>query len=71
MPLLPFLNTENLSKENKNNVKPFEEPAPAREISIIYPKTQLKIQIIEALQTIIQSIVRGEILINKIKLISP
>ena len=31
----------------------------------------LKIQIIEALQTIIQSIVRGEILINKIKLISP
>ena len=71
MTLLPFLNTENLSKENKVNVKPFEEPAPAREISIIYPKSQLKIQIIEALQTIIQSIVRGEILINKIKLISP
>ena len=71
MTLLPFLNTENLSKENKINVKPFEEPAPAREISLIYPKTQLKIQIIEALQTIIQSIVRGEILINKIKLISP
>ena len=41
MTLLPFLNTENLSKENKVNVKPFEEPAPARD-SLIYPKTQLK-----------------------------
>ena len=34
-------------------------------------KKELESKIIEALQMIIQSIVRGEILINKIKLISP
>lgn len=69
--LLPYLNTLTLSEENKQNLRHFKEPSPAREISIVYPKSNLKIQIIEALKKSIEGIIRGAIAIENIKIITP
>ena len=54
MTLIPFLNTLSLSDKNKGKLKYFQDPPPAREISLVYPKSQLKIQIIDALKKTIE-----------------
>tara|TARA_B110000305_G_scaffold36078_1_gene36153 strand:- start:434 stop:1363 length:930 start_codon:yes stop_codon:yes gene_type:complete len=71
MTLLPYLQTKSLSEKNKKNLKSFESPEPAREISMIYSKNQLKVPVIESLITIIESIMRGAIKFQNIRLISP
>lgn len=71
MTLVPYLNTLNLSRENKAKLKYFQDPPPAREISLVFPKSQLKIQIIDALQKTIEGIILGAIVIENVKIISP
>jgi|SRR6056297_303097 len=71
MTLLPYLNSMELNTENKKNVKYFKEPSPAREVSIIFHKNELKIQITEALRDVITSIVKGAITFQDVKIISP
>lgn len=71
MTLLPFLNTLELDGEKKKNLRYFENPSPAREVSLIYHKSELKIQITEALKEVISSIVRGAIAFQDVKIISP
>lgn len=71
MTLLPYLNSMELRPENKKNIKYFKEPSPAREVSIIYHKNELKIQITDALRDVISSIVKGAITFQDVKIISP
>ncbi len=71
MTLLPFLNTLVLDEEKKKNLRYFENPSPAREVSLIYHKSELKIQITEALKDVISAIVRGAIAFQDVKIISP
>lgn len=71
MTLLPFLNTLELEADKKQNLKYFKEPSPAREVSLIYHKSELKIQITEALRDVISSVVRGAIAFQDVKIISP
>jgi len=71
MTLLPYLNTLHLEPEKKAHLKPFKNPPPAREISLIHHKSELKIQITEALKDVITSIVRGAIAFQDVKIISP
>lgn len=71
MTLLPYLNTLELDEKKKNNLKHFRKPPPAREISIIYHKSELKIQITDALKEVISGIVRGAIAFQDVKIISP
>lgn len=71
MTLLPYLQTLDLNKEDEIYLREFSEPVPAREVSIIYHKSQLKIQLIEALKNVIDGIVRGVIAFNDVKIISP
>ena len=71
MTLLPYLNTLQLDTRKKENLRPFRSPSPAREISLIYHKSELKIQITEALKEVISSIVRGAIAFQDVKIISP
>ncbi|MFT6368969.1 MAG: LysR family hydrogen peroxide-inducible transcriptional activator [Maribacter sp.] len=71
MTLLPYLNSMELSPENKKNIKYFKEPSPAREVSIIFHKNELKIQITEALREVIISIIKGAITFQDVKIISP
>lgn len=71
MTLLPFLHTLTLNADKKQNLKYFREPSPAREISIIYSGSKLKMQIVDALYNSISGLVRGAIAFHDVKIISP
>ena len=71
MTLLPYLQTIDLAENDKVFLKEFNAPVPAREVSIIFHKSHLKIQLIEALKEVIDSIIRGIIAFNDVKIISP
>tara|TARA_A100001015_G_scaffold262904_1_gene309459 strand:+ start:1357 stop:2289 length:933 start_codon:yes stop_codon:yes gene_type:complete len=71
MTIIPYLHSNNLSSKNIQNIIPFEDPAPAREISMIYSKSQLKLPVINALMDTISSVIRGQIKYNDIKIMSP
>ncbi len=71
MTLLPYLNTMELDDKRKKNLKYFHKPSPAREVSLIYHKSELKIQITRALKEVISGIVRGAITFQDVKIISP
>ena len=69
--LLPYLHTLDLKESDKLKLKHFVEPKPAREVSLIFPKTELKIQIIDALRTTISGVIKGAIVFQNIEIISP
>jgi LysR family transcriptional regulator, hydrogen peroxide-inducible genes activator len=69
--LLPYLHTLDLKEKDKPKLKHFKEPKPAREVSLIYPKTELKIQIIDALRSTIAGVVKGAIVFQNVAIISP
>ena len=71
MTLLPYLHTLDISEEQKKHLRFFQEPSPAREVSIIYNKSELKMQIINAMYDVIAGIVRGAIRFQDVKIISP
>lgn len=71
MTLLPYLHTLDLRDKNKESLHLFNDPSPAREVSLIYHKSELKIQIIEALQQTISGVVRGSIAFQNVEIISP
>ncbi|MET1259848.1 LysR substrate-binding domain-containing protein [Flagellimonas sp. DF-77] len=71
MTLLPYLNTMDLDEAKRKNLRHFKKPPPAREISLIYHKSELKIQITEALKEVISGIVRGAIAFQDVEIISP
>ena len=71
MTLLPYLHTLDVNEKDKENLHYFNEPSPAREVSLIYHKSELKMQIIEALQDVISGVVRGAIAFQDVKIISP
>jgi LysR family hydrogen peroxide-inducible transcriptional activator len=71
MTLLPYLQTLDLNEKDKVYLRAFNKPVPAREVSIIYHKSQLKIHLIETFKTTIDSIIRGVIAFNDVKIISP
>ncbi len=71
MTLLPYLNSIALDNNKKTNLKYFKEPSPAREISLIYHKKELKAHITEALKDVISSVVRGAIAFQDVNIISP
>ena len=71
MTLLPYLNTLDLKDSEKENLRFFVNPSPAREVSLLYNKNELKIQIIDSIQQIISGIIRGAIKFQDVKIISP
>lgn len=71
MTLLPYLQTLDLCESDKKHLREFEKPVPAREVSLIYHKSQLKIQLIETLKSTIDSVIRGVIAFSDVKIISP
>ncbi|GAA4321669.1 LysR substrate-binding domain-containing protein [Pontixanthobacter gangjinensis] len=71
MTLLPYLHTLDLKESEKENLKMFQDPIPAREVSLIYNRSELKMQIIEALRSTIAGVVKGAITFQNVKIISP
>jgi LysR family hydrogen peroxide-inducible transcriptional activator len=71
MTLLPYLHTLDLNDNLQENLHHFNEPTPAREVSIIHHKSELKMQIIDALHNVISGIIRGAIAFQNVEIISP
>ncbi|MDG2372444.1 MAG: hydrogen peroxide-inducible genes activator [Flavobacteriaceae bacterium] len=71
MTILPYMQTLVLSDKNQTNLRFFDDPAPAREISLIYSKSQFKLPIIFALNKVIDSVIRGTIKFENVKIITP
>lgn len=71
MTLLPYLNAMNSSEDTKKHLIEFSEPVPAREVSIIYHKSQLKKQLVDELKKTIDGIIRGVIAFENVKIMSP
>ncbi|MCM8570711.1 hydrogen peroxide-inducible genes activator [Gramella jeungdoensis] len=71
MTLLPYLHTLDLKESEKKNLKMFKDPVPAREVSLIYNRSELKMQIIDALRSTIAGVVKGAITFQNVKIISP
>ncbi|MEJ2162174.1 MAG: LysR substrate-binding domain-containing protein [Robiginitalea sp.] len=71
MTLLPYLHTIGLDEKRQKQLKFFQEPSPAREVSLLYHKKKLKHQITEALREVITGVVRGAIAFQDVKIISP
>ena len=71
MTLIPYLHTLDLSEDDHKYLKQFNNTVPAREVSLIYHKSQLKMQMIEALKTTIDGVIRGAISFQDVKIISP
>ena len=69
--LLPYLHTLNLNEKDQTKLRHFREPKPAREVSLIYPKNELKIHIIDALRSTIAGVIKGAIVFNNVQIISP
>mgnify|MGYP000402384874 FL=1 len=71
MTLIPYLQTLDLNEKDQEFLREFKTPPPAREISLLYHKSQLKMQLIEALKNSIDGVVRGAISFSDVKIISP
>jgi LysR family hydrogen peroxide-inducible transcriptional activator len=71
MTLLPYLHTLDIKDNLSSNLRHFKEPSPAREVSIIFHKSELKMQIINALHEVISGIIRGAIAFSNVEIISP
>ena len=71
MTLLPYLHTLDLNESDQRYLREFSSPAPAREVSLIFHKSQLKMQLINALKATIDGVVRGAISFSDVKIISP
>nr|WP_321223198.1 LysR substrate-binding domain-containing protein [uncultured Psychroserpens sp.] len=71
MTLLPYLNTLDLNEKMSSMLHHFNDPSPAREVSIIYHKNELKMQIIDALHNVISGVIRGAIAFQNVEIISP
>ncbi len=71
MTLLPYLHTLDIEAAKRKNLRHFKNPSPAREISLIYSKSELKMQIVNALSDVISGVIRGAIAFHDVKIISP
>lgn len=71
MTLLPYLHTQDLRENQKKQLRNFSEPAPAREISLIHSKNQLKLSVIDALRNTILAVVRGAIAFDNVRIVAP
>jgi LysR family hydrogen peroxide-inducible transcriptional activator len=69
--LLPYLHTLDLPAKDALKLKHFVEPKPAREVSLIFPKNELKIHIIDALRSTIAGVIKGAITFQNVEIISP
>ncbi len=71
MTLLPYLHTLDIKNSEKENLHYFNEPSPAREVSLIFNKSELKMHIIDVLHSTIAGVIKGAITFQNVEIISP
>lgn len=70
--LLPELILPSLSSSQRNNIRPFKNPSPIREISFVYRRSLVKESIFNSLNSCIKANLPANILLNKKgKILSP
>jgi LysR family hydrogen peroxide-inducible transcriptional activator len=69
--LLPYLHTLDLKDKDQQKLRHFKDPKPSREVSLIFPKSELKMHIIEALRNTISGVIRGAVVFQNVQIISP
>ncbi|MGK4568618.1 LysR substrate-binding domain-containing protein [Flavobacterium sp. 3HN19-14] len=69
--LLPYLHTLDLKEKDKEKLHHFKDPKPSREVSLVFPKTELKIHIIDALRSTIAGVIKGAIVFQNVQIVSP
>lgn len=69
--LLPYLHTMDLKESDKVKLRHFKDPKPSREVSLIFPKTELKRHIIDALRSTIAGVVKGAVVFQNVQIVSP
>lgn len=65
MTLLPSMQAEDLPSEFQKNVRYFKDPAPTREVSLVFHQSNLRKSFEENLTKTIQSVLRGKIFLEK------
>jgi len=60
-----------LKEKDRQKLRHFKDPKPSREVSLIFPKNELKMHIIEALRATIAGVVRGAVVFQNVEIISP
>lgn len=65
MTLLPALQAEDLPADFKKNIRYFAEPAPTRQVSLVYHHANLRTSFVDNLGKTIQSVLRGKIFLDK------
>lgn len=71
MTLLPYMHAIELDEKHKRQLRYFTEPSPAREVSLLFSKNELKMQIVNALYDVIAGVIRGAIAFQNVKIIPP
>jgi len=71
MTLIPYLHSKELNEANFKNCRHFTDPKPAREVSLLFSKNELKIQITTVLKDTISAVIRGAIAFQNVQIISP
>jgi LysR family hydrogen peroxide-inducible transcriptional activator len=71
MTLLPYLTAIDLDEKYKPSVKPIATPTPGREISLLYARTQLKVEWIEAMGELIKAHLPQKVLSKPEQIVSP
>lgn len=71
MTLLPYLTAIDLPEKYRPHVRPIAEPTPSREISMIYTRTQLKMEWLEAMAEVIEEHMPKKVLEKPEQLITP
>lgn len=71
MTLLPYLHTLDLKEADREKLRHFREPRPAREVSLIFPSNELKRHIIDALRSVIAGVVKGAVVFHNVQIVSP
>ncbi len=65
--LLPALKAEDLPENYKKNIRYFTDPAPTRQVSLVYHQSNLRKSFEESLTKTIQSVLRGKIFLEKVE----
>ena len=71
MTLLPYLTAIDLDEKYKPSIKPIATPTPGREISLLYARTQLKVEWIEAMGELIKAHLPQKVLSKPEQIVSP
>jgi LysR family hydrogen peroxide-inducible transcriptional activator len=68
---IPYLHTLQMTEKAQKNLVHFIDPKPAREISLIYSKSELKKHLIDALSGTLRQVIKGAIQFQNVKITSP